>query len=487
MKQITQYDLLLSCPGDIPDEEHLIIEDAVSDFNKKTGSMLGLRVEIRHWLKDSYAESGGKPQDLLNKQFVEECDLAIALFWMRFGKKTDKYGSGTEEEIEIMCNSGKQVFVGFSNKSAPPSEMVLYKDDYQKILAFREKYKDKGIYFMYSSVDELRNTVSENLRLYFTEQADKIKADKTISPKLSVCAISHDGIQDNIAICTFRDTINLKITKKEVCDLFSKIQSYNICEYYPPAGYDSPFFLPNYFTSQIPVVFQDEKRDLIKYCAKKLGIELTDNFFSLGSLMEEPYSTPTGYQPMKGSADEQNKYNDLNKLYKAVGYFFAVDSFREEYDELQHIRLAVSNNGTTFDEDIEITLCFPQNMLIKHNNLPNLTDFSSANFILHHSATEVFGIPKTLWYSNYDFTANNHDVKSPKTLHDMLNNVFIYDYFDEGDFSFLRFQINYLKHGSVIAFPSIIFVNHGDFDIKYALKSKHFMSEIKGTIGKINA
>ena len=40
---------------------------------------------------------GGKPQALLNEQFVNKCDAAVAIFWTRFGSPTDEYGSGTEE------------------------------------------------------------------------------------------------------------------------------------------------------------------------------------------------------------------------------------------------------------------------------------------------------------------------------------------------------------------------------------------------------
>ena len=33
---------------------------------------------------------------------MRDCDAAVAIFWTKFGTPTDKYGSGTEEEIEEM-------------------------------------------------------------------------------------------------------------------------------------------------------------------------------------------------------------------------------------------------------------------------------------------------------------------------------------------------------------------------------------------------
>ena len=43
-----------------------------------------------------------------------------------------------EEEIEIMLQSGKQVFMYFSDKPIPPSK--INGDGYEKIQAFRDKY-----------------------------------------------------------------------------------------------------------------------------------------------------------------------------------------------------------------------------------------------------------------------------------------------------------------------------------------------------------
>lgn len=95
-QNVTLYNLLISCPGDIK-EEVTLIESAVDEFNELYAETLGITIKTRHWSKSSYAQSGGKPQALLNEQFVNKCDAAVAIFWTRFGTPTDEYGSGTEE------------------------------------------------------------------------------------------------------------------------------------------------------------------------------------------------------------------------------------------------------------------------------------------------------------------------------------------------------------------------------------------------------
>ena len=105
---ITAYDLLISCPGDVVQFID-VIKECVDSFNRTIGKVNNSEIVARHWSMDSYPQSGDRPQELINKQFVRDCDAAVALFWTKFGTPTDKYGSGTEEEIEEMLSSDKQV------------------------------------------------------------------------------------------------------------------------------------------------------------------------------------------------------------------------------------------------------------------------------------------------------------------------------------------------------------------------------------------
>ena len=166
-QNVTLYNLLISCPGDVKEEVNLI-ESAVDEFNEYYAATLGITIKTRHWSKSSYAQSGGKPQALLNEQFVDKCDAAVAIFWTKFGSPTDEYDSGTEEEIEHMLQSGKQVFMYFSDKPISPSQMS--DEGYKKIQAFREKYKDRGIYFTYSSNEEFKKLFFAHLSMFFLSE-----------------------------------------------------------------------------------------------------------------------------------------------------------------------------------------------------------------------------------------------------------------------------------------------------------------------------
>ena len=66
---ITIYDLLISCPGDVSDYVG-IVKDCVETFNHGLEGINNVKIETHYWETDSFPQSGDKPQELLNKQFV---------------------------------------------------------------------------------------------------------------------------------------------------------------------------------------------------------------------------------------------------------------------------------------------------------------------------------------------------------------------------------------------------------------------------------
>ena len=161
---ITAYDLLISCPGDV-DKYVDVVKKCIDKYNRTLGQINNAEIVDKHWTTDSYSQSGDRPQELLNKQFVRDCDAAVAIFWTKFGTPTVKYGSGTEEEIEEMLSAEKQVFMYFVDEPVSPSE--LDSEQYKKIQEFREKYKDRGIYFVVDSEEELEKRFTNDLTMYF--------------------------------------------------------------------------------------------------------------------------------------------------------------------------------------------------------------------------------------------------------------------------------------------------------------------------------
>ena len=172
---VTMYDLLLSCPGDAYRECYPAVKKAIERFNADPQINNSVIISLKHWSTDSYPQSGGQAQKLLNLQIVNDADIAIAIFWTRFGTPTDDYGSGTEEEIDLLLKNKKQVFLYFLDKPVPPSitDSPEYIENRRKITLLREKYD--GIYTIAKDEDDLARKIVDHLKLFFSQSNTKVE------------------------------------------------------------------------------------------------------------------------------------------------------------------------------------------------------------------------------------------------------------------------------------------------------------------------
>lgn len=159
--------LMISCPSDVKTEVE-IIQKVVDNINNSIGMSIDIFVKTMHWSKNVIPKAGDYPQSIINKQLVDKADAVIAIFGNKIGAPTQKYDSGTIEEIEEMIKQRKQVFVYFSEKPLKRSEINM--DAEAQIRKFKETYKNRGIYVEYESDEEFSEIVSRNLTSYLTEQ-----------------------------------------------------------------------------------------------------------------------------------------------------------------------------------------------------------------------------------------------------------------------------------------------------------------------------
>ena len=170
---VNMYDLLLSCPGDAYEECYPAVKRAIDAVNSDPQLNQSITISLKHWLMSSYPQSGGSAQEMINSQIVDTADLAIAVFWTRFGTPTDKYDSGTEEEIDSFIKSNKQVFLYFLDKPVPPSltDKPEYAIDRRKIIDFQNRYK--GSYYVVKNEEELQRKIEDHLRMFFANEVGK--------------------------------------------------------------------------------------------------------------------------------------------------------------------------------------------------------------------------------------------------------------------------------------------------------------------------
>ena len=494
---ITEYDILISCPGDI---EHVIplIRDTLDIFNSQYSEVLGLRLKSKHWSDSSYNQSGGTAQDLLNKQFIHDCDAAIAIFWTRFGSPTDRYGSGTEEEIEDMLASGKQVFLYFCEEPIAPEKLLDEKErvQYEKVKAFQKRYSDdgKGIYSRFSSDDDFKKKLSAHLALHFIPLKKEQDEGSNYSSKLALTGVSDGKPLDYYVVRPFVPS-GARSSEQRLNDI--KILFHTISQIHLE---DQPLsHMEQYFSKK--VVVDPNEKEVIEAFAKHLKYGISNDFFSLGHLSEDSFTASIiSGRKLMGSSDEKRKYHCIIELYEKIKEYVNWIKFEELYYPLNCIKLALSNEGTAFDEDVDISLVFAQDSFVELSSFPVIDENTCEYLVEDCNISELFGIQASSSINDYNSSVKNsthapHYKSLPSGIlgenrdyqEDFqceLKSAFEYGFFREGNDMIVKLHVDYIKHNTIVAFPTVLFVKRPLVEIPYTIRSKHNAYEIEGTIRK---
>lgn len=513
-QDVYRYDILISCPGDITSELK-IIDSVVERFNQLFSDVLGIILRTLYWTKSSFSESGGKPQVLLNKQFVERCDAAIALFWTRFGTPTDEYGSGTEEEIQIMLDAGKQVFLGFSDK--PIKANMLDNIQYKAVQAFEKKYAGEGVYFRYTTDEELDTILFAHLSQYFLykKQKDDEKRDQT---NLLLMGIENEELVDRCVIKPFIDLENLGSVKKRnvLKKLFDELVHIHLpVPHVEEKKTNHSLLLPEYadimtsltklsasleLSPGTPVAISEEEKEIVINAAKDLEIWHNEpcEAFYLGSLKQIPsFDAFSRSDQLRGTEDEKRKYITILSIIKIYTEYMCWLTFEEAYKDYYTISLALSNVGSIPDEDIDLTLFFNDGQIAMSTDLPAL-DEATAKFIRKDNrVNSIFALKSDICYKDYLSsqihapTALRRDIlvfpfsnnRSEKDmLLDDLKDMFCYEYFHKKEQVVLKLHFDYIKQNTAVAFPSVLFIDQSVDSIDYKICSKNCPSVIRGKL-----
>ena len=504
-QNIMQYSLLFSCPGDISVERD-IAKKVVDEFNHLYSSTFGVSLILKYWGTDVYPESGGKPQDLINAQLVDKCDAAIAVFWTRFGSPTDKYGSGTEEEIERMLQSGRQVFLYFSDKPLPPSEQDS--EGYKKIKEFRNKYSNKGIYWTFSTESQFKDLLTAHLTYCFLGKTQLDAYKNQNRSDLRLLGIDENGeLSENASLYQFalNSTQSMKEYKTQIIQLFHEISKMDV------GKREEPQYLPQFALDMLsgsgsafsdPVSIKDEDRKLIKAVAEVFDFSIPEGFFELGNLSQNTLlrNIPSGDR-LIGAEAEKEKYYKINDLLDLIRDASEWAPIEKTFQDKKCIRLALQNYGKAFDEDVEVSMSFPADCVESIYNVAQFDNDQMEYLLSKCDIGELFGIRSTADY--LDYSASKPDagkpIPMPAPMHgpismyyeapdyseaffSTIEDTFCYNMYQKGPNCIVKLKLNYIKHNTTVAFPSVIFLKNKLLDIPYKITSKNNPDVIEGTL-----
>jgi len=209
----TVVKILIASPSDVSAERDAL-SDVISTWNIWHSRDYGIMLSPVRWETHASPELGDRPQAIINRQLVDECDALIGIFRARLGTPTGAAESGTVEEIERFRAQGKQVLLYFSD--APLDEKKLDPVQYDALQIYMDKLRSDGLLETYQNIPELREKATRHI----TEVARRFRGNVALKTMLDTILglVSTIEIEDSVLT---RLVGNLKLSEVLVLrDLF---------------------------------------------------------------------------------------------------------------------------------------------------------------------------------------------------------------------------------------------------------------------------
>ncbi|MEU6227141.1 hypothetical protein [Streptomyces sp. NPDC047042] len=154
------FTVLVASPGDVKDEREIITK-VIHEWNSINSRERSVVFLPLRWETHSHPEMGAEAQAIINRQIVDDCDMAVGVFWTRLGTPTANAESGTAEEISRVGAAGKPVMLYFSKAPTSPDSLDL--EEIAKLREFRSRQYPQGLVEHYDSVLEFREKFARQL------------------------------------------------------------------------------------------------------------------------------------------------------------------------------------------------------------------------------------------------------------------------------------------------------------------------------------
>jgi hypothetical protein len=189
----TVLKIMLASPSDVS-QERQIARGVVNEWNVVNAEDRRIMLTPVGWETHASPEMGDRPQAIINKQILKDCDLLLAVFWTRLGSPTGSAPSGTVEEIAEHLAAGKPALIYFS--SAPVRPDSVDSAQYKALLEFKDLCRERGLIEEYENLEEFRSkfarqlaqTIIRSFENGSADDADTVDAPRQVAPALSDAA-----------------------------------------------------------------------------------------------------------------------------------------------------------------------------------------------------------------------------------------------------------------------------------------------------------
>ncbi len=199
---------------------------------------------------------------------------------------------------------------------------------------------------------------------------------------------------------------------------------------------------------------------------------------------------------LSGSPEEREKYRKIKKLRETISKALEWAPIEKVFSGMKCIKLAVQNCGKAIDEDVEIAFELPRESLVTLSEFPQFNNEEMGYLMNDCEMNVLFGISGTAEYIEYleseGNSRNHYSTRSyefpgyiPNYSDDFieeLNDVFCYAIHSSENKYIVKLKIDYIKHNTTVAFPTVLFVKKEIVEIPYRITSKNNPDIVEGTL-----
>lgn len=154
--------VMIASPEDVEDERK-IVTGAIYRWNDTNASARQLVLLPMKWETNSTPQLGVPAHTIIDRQLLDDADIVIGIFGPRIGTATEASISGTVEEIKKHVAAGKAAKIYFSD--VPTLQKRVDQNQYVSIQKFREELDSSGLYSIYESMQQFRDSFEHHLAL----------------------------------------------------------------------------------------------------------------------------------------------------------------------------------------------------------------------------------------------------------------------------------------------------------------------------------
>ena len=175
-RQTTILQIFVASPSDLKNER-IALESVIRELNQMHSESTGAYLVLIKWETDTVPALGSDPQSVINEQIGDKYDIFIGMLSTKFGSRTPRAGSGTEEEFkrayERFTKNPNELRIMFYFKDPQLRASEIDLDEYKRVKDFQKKLEEKGLYKTFSTMEEFVTMVRLHLSRQVQEWGEK--------------------------------------------------------------------------------------------------------------------------------------------------------------------------------------------------------------------------------------------------------------------------------------------------------------------------